>query len=180
MTFSCAEPVSIAVTFTDSRSFLQLPGLTSWSSGIFYVALQFRTWNKAGLLLTFELPQQGGSVWLYLNDSRLRLQISEAGRTQLLLRAGQQFGHFAESCKIRTKLWVMGCSSLPVEKVVTLRLYVSVWYWRFQSEWWSVALSGAELWTRSCEHHSGQRQRCHCLHKCPTSSKSWHSALLWW
>nr|XP_046248206.1 contactin-associated protein-like 4 isoform X2 [Scatophagus argus] len=88
VTFSCAEPVSVAVTFTESQSFLQLPGLTSWSSGVVSVALQFRTWNKAGLLLTFELPQQGGTVWLYLSEARLRLEINEAGRAQLELSAG--------------------------------------------------------------------------------------------
>uniref|UniRef100_A0AAX7T951 Contactin associated protein like 3 n=1 Tax=Astatotilapia calliptera TaxID=8154 RepID=A0AAX7T951_ASTCA len=76
VTFSCAEPVSVAVTFTDSHSFLQLPGLTSWSTGLVSVMLQFRTWNKGGLLLTFGLPQQDGTVFLYLSQARLRLQIS--------------------------------------------------------------------------------------------------------
>uniref|UniRef100_A0A672IVA5 Contactin associated protein like 3 n=1 Tax=Salarias fasciatus TaxID=181472 RepID=A0A672IVA5_SALFA len=47
--------VSVAVTFTDSLSFLQLPGRTSWSPSFFLLRLQFRTWNKAGLLLTFGL-----------------------------------------------------------------------------------------------------------------------------
>lgn len=89
VTFSCAEPVSIAVTFTDSQSFLQLPGLTSWSSGVISVALQFRTWNKAGLLLTFDLPQQEGAVWMFLSEARLRLQITKAGKAQLELSAGQ-------------------------------------------------------------------------------------------
>lgn len=89
VTFSCAEQVSVAVTFTDSQSFLQLPGLTSWSSGVVSVELQFRTWNKAGLLLTFDLPQQEGTVWLYLSEARLRLQISRAGRAQLELSAGR-------------------------------------------------------------------------------------------
>ncbi|XP_029286155.1 contactin-associated protein-like 4 [Cottoperca gobio] len=87
VTFSCAEQVSVAVTFTDSLSFLQLRGLTSWSSGVVSVALQFRTWNKAGLLLTFDLPQQEGTVWLYLSETRLRLQINKAGRAQLELSA---------------------------------------------------------------------------------------------
>uniref|UniRef100_A0A3B3UN47 Contactin-associated protein-like 4 n=1 Tax=Poecilia latipinna TaxID=48699 RepID=A0A3B3UN47_9TELE len=64
MTFSCSEPVFVAVTFTDSHSFLQLPVLTSWQSGVVSIALQFRTWNKAGLLLTFDLQQQEGSVFL--------------------------------------------------------------------------------------------------------------------
>lgn len=89
VTFSCAEPVSVSVTFTDSHSFLQLPGLTHWLSGVVSVALQFRTWNKGGLLLTFDLPLQEGVVWLYLSDARLRLQISRAGKTQLELSTGQ-------------------------------------------------------------------------------------------
>ncbi|KAF7655233.1 hypothetical protein LDENG_00059110, partial [Lucifuga dentata] len=88
VTFSCAEPVSVAVTFTDSHSFLQLPGVTTLSSAVVSVALQFRTWNKAGLLLTFDLPQQEGVVWLYLSESRLRLQIHKDGRAVLELSAG--------------------------------------------------------------------------------------------
>lgn len=88
VTFSCAEPVSVAVTFTDSHSFLHLPGLTSWSSGFVSIALQFRTWNKAGLLFTFNLPQQRGIVWLYLSETRLHLQINKAGRILLELSTG--------------------------------------------------------------------------------------------
>lgn len=53
------------------------------------MALQFRTWNKAGLLLTFDLSQQEGTVWLYLSEARLRLQIIKAGRAPLELSAGQ-------------------------------------------------------------------------------------------
>ncbi|XP_071378067.1 contactin-associated protein-like 4 [Centroberyx affinis] len=88
VTFSCAEPVSVAVTFTGPQSFLQLPGATASSSGGVSVGLQFRTWNKAGLLLTFDLPQQGGVVWLYLSEAKLRLQIHKAGRALLELSAG--------------------------------------------------------------------------------------------
>ncbi|XP_041647348.1 contactin-associated protein-like 4 [Cheilinus undulatus] len=88
VTFSCSEPVSVAVTFPYSQSFLQLPGLWSWSSGVISVALQFRTWNKAGLLLTFVLPLQEGMVWMYLSEARLRLQVSRTGRAQLELSAG--------------------------------------------------------------------------------------------
>lgn len=102
MTFSCAEPVSVSVTFTDSRSFLQLPGLTHWLSGVVSVALQFRTWNKGGLLLTFDLPQQEGVVWLYLSDARLRLQISRAGKAQLELSTGQS------TCGFGVHLMFMG------------------------------------------------------------------------
>ncbi|KAM4605012.1 contactin-associated protein-like 4 [Polymixia lowei] len=88
VTFSCAEQVSVAVTFSGSQSFLQLPGATASSSGGMSLGLQFRTWNKAGLLLTFDLPQQGGMVWLYLSEARLRLQIHKAGRALLELSAG--------------------------------------------------------------------------------------------
>ncbi|KAM4628786.1 contactin-associated protein-like 5 [Polymixia lowei] len=88
VTFSCVEPVSVAVTFNGPQSFLQLPGVPAWSSGAVLVGLQFRTWNKAGLLLTFELPQQEGVAWLYLSEARLRLQIHTAGRVLLELNVG--------------------------------------------------------------------------------------------
>lgn len=76
------------MTFTDPQSFLQLPGPAAWSSGAVSAALQFRTWNKAGLLLTFDFPRQEITVWMYLNEGRLRLQISKAGRAQLELSTG--------------------------------------------------------------------------------------------
>ncbi|KAM9349240.1 contactin-associated protein-like 4 [Symphorus nematophorus] len=88
VTFSCAEPVSVAVTFPGPQSFLQLPGATASSSGGVSIGFEFRTWNKAGLLLTFVLPQEGGVVWLHLSEARLRLQIHKAGRALLELSAG--------------------------------------------------------------------------------------------
>ncbi|KAA8587883.1 hypothetical protein FQN60_016745, partial [Etheostoma spectabile] len=88
VTFSCAEPLSVAVTFPGPQSFLQLPAAEASSSGGMSVGFQFRTWNKAGLLLTFELPREGGVVWLYLSEARLRLQIHKAGRALLELTAG--------------------------------------------------------------------------------------------
>ncbi|XP_068590882.1 contactin-associated protein-like 4 [Cebidichthys violaceus] len=90
VTFSCGESVSVAVTFPGPRSFLRLPGAaaSSSSSGGVSVGFQFRTWNKAGLLLTFGLPQEGGVVWLHLSEARLRLQIHKAGRALLELSAG--------------------------------------------------------------------------------------------
>ncbi|KAM9844451.1 contactin-associated protein-like 4 [Aulostomus maculatus] len=88
VTFSCAEPVSAAVTFPGLQSFLQLPGATASTSGGVSVGFQFRTWNKAGLLLTFDLPQQAGVVWMYLSEARLRLQIHKGGRVMLELSTG--------------------------------------------------------------------------------------------
>lgn len=80
MTFSCAESVSVAVTLFGSQSFLQLPGRTVSSPQGMSVGFQFRTWNKVGLLLTFNLPQQGGGVWLYLSEAKLHLQIHKTGK----------------------------------------------------------------------------------------------------
>ncbi|XP_030607295.1 contactin-associated protein-like 4 isoform X2 [Archocentrus centrarchus] len=88
VTFSCAEPVSVAVTFTGPESFLQLPRTLTSSSGGVSVGFQFRTWNKEGLLLTFDLPQQGGVAWLYLSEARLQLQIHKGGRALLELSTG--------------------------------------------------------------------------------------------
>ncbi|KAK5606999.1 hypothetical protein CRENBAI_010841 [Crenichthys baileyi] len=88
VTFSCAEPISVAVTFPGPHSFLQLPWTASSSSGGMSIGFQFRTWNKAGLLLTFDLSRQGGEVWLYLNDGRLYLQIQKGGKVLLELSAG--------------------------------------------------------------------------------------------
>lgn len=53
------------------------------------MTFQFRTWNEAGLLLTFDLLSEGGVVWLYLSEARLRLQIHKTGRAVLELSAGQ-------------------------------------------------------------------------------------------
>ncbi|KAF7660189.1 hypothetical protein LDENG_00286440 [Lucifuga dentata] len=50
------------------------------------IGFQFRTWNKAGLLLTFDLPR--GVFWLHLSEARLRLQIQKFGKVLLELSAG--------------------------------------------------------------------------------------------
>uniref|UniRef100_A0A3P8SL49 Contactin associated protein like 3 n=1 Tax=Amphiprion percula TaxID=161767 RepID=A0A3P8SL49_AMPPE len=88
VTFSCGEPVFVAMTFAGPQSFLWLPGGTDPSSVGLSVGLQFRTWNKAGLLLTFDLPKQSGAVWWYLSKARLHLQIHKPGRAPLELSTG--------------------------------------------------------------------------------------------
>uniref|UniRef100_A0A665TRL0 Contactin associated protein like 3 n=1 Tax=Echeneis naucrates TaxID=173247 RepID=A0A665TRL0_ECHNA len=75
VTFSCAEPIFVAMTFPSPQSFLWLPRVSEPSFKGMSVGLQFRTWNKAGLLLTFDLSNQGGAVWLYLSKAMLHLQI---------------------------------------------------------------------------------------------------------
>ncbi|CAF97745.1 unnamed protein product, partial [Tetraodon nigroviridis] len=102
VTFSCSEPLSVAVTFSGPQSFLQLPGVPKSSSGGVSVGFQFRTWNKAGLLLTFVLPQEGGVAWLYLSEARLRLQIHRAGRVLLELSAGEGPRRVLGSCRALT------------------------------------------------------------------------------
>lgn len=92
VTFSCTEPVSMAVTFAGPRSFLRLPVVAPESTGL-SVGLHFRTWNEAGLLLTFKLPQQAGAVWLFLSRARLFLQVHISGRTPLELSTGQTSAH---------------------------------------------------------------------------------------
>uniref|UniRef100_A0A3B4FLS3 Contactin-associated protein-like 4 n=1 Tax=Pundamilia nyererei TaxID=303518 RepID=A0A3B4FLS3_9CICH len=87
VTFSCSEPVFVAMTFTGPQSFLRLPRIDQSSLGI-SVGLQFRTWNKAGLLLTFELPNREGRVWLYLSKARAHLQIHKSGRTYMCGSSG--------------------------------------------------------------------------------------------
>ncbi|CAJ1067041.1 contactin-associated protein-like 4 [Xyrichtys novacula] len=88
VTFTCTEPVSVSMTFTSHQSFLWLPGVKEPSSGDVLVGLQFRTWNKVGLLLTFDLPKQGGAVWLYLSKARLHFLIHKTGRAPLELDVG--------------------------------------------------------------------------------------------
>uniref|UniRef100_A0A8C2XLG2 Contactin associated protein like 3 n=1 Tax=Cyclopterus lumpus TaxID=8103 RepID=A0A8C2XLG2_CYCLU len=81
VTFSCAEPVFVAMTFASPQSFLRLPRVAdaSSSTGVSSVGLQFRTWNEAGLLLTFDLPKHEGAAWLYLSKAGLHLQIHKSG-----------------------------------------------------------------------------------------------------
>nr|XP_061791038.1 contactin-associated protein-like 4 [Nerophis lumbriciformis] len=88
VTFSCAEPLSVAVTFTDPQSFFELPGRTAGSSGHIIITLQFQTWNKDGLLLTFNILQQNRTLWLYLSEARLQLQINDSFGALLNLHTG--------------------------------------------------------------------------------------------
>ena len=86
VSFTCSEPVDVPVTFSSTGSFLQLP--LSMPSDELSISLEFRTWNKAGLLLTFDLQQQAGSTWLYLSEAQVRLQIHKAGRVLVNIIAG--------------------------------------------------------------------------------------------
>uniref|UniRef100_A0A8C6UUV7 Contactin associated protein like 3 n=1 Tax=Neogobius melanostomus TaxID=47308 RepID=A0A8C6UUV7_9GOBI len=78
VTFSCSEPVSVAVTFGDSLSFLSLqPGA---GAGTLAVEMQIRTWNRAGLLATSALSVGQGALWLYVSEARLKLLVRRQQR----------------------------------------------------------------------------------------------------
>uniref|UniRef100_A0A8C8ZDR4 Contactin associated protein family member 4 n=1 Tax=Prolemur simus TaxID=1328070 RepID=A0A8C8ZDR4_PROSS len=86
VSFSCSQPQSMPVTFLSSRSYLALPG----SSGEDEVsaAFQFRTWNKAGLLLFSELQLVSGGLLLILNDGKLKLNVYQPGKLPSDITAG--------------------------------------------------------------------------------------------
>ncbi|KAM4730174.1 contactin-associated protein-like 4 [Anableps anableps] len=86
--FSCSEPIFVAVTFTGPQSSLWLPGATDQHSAGTSVGLQFRTWDKEGLLLTFDLLKREGTVWLHLREAKVYLQIHKDGRAPIELQAG--------------------------------------------------------------------------------------------
>lgn len=90
MTFSCSEPISIAVTFSGTHSFLWLPRPMG-TEGAASVGFQFRTWDEAGLLLTFDLSGEGGVAQLQLREARLRLQLQTGGRSLLDISVGQSY-----------------------------------------------------------------------------------------
>lgn len=74
------------VTFASPESFLQLPWTLTRDT--LSVGLQFRTWNRAGLLVTFDLQHQAGTLWVYLSEARARLQVHKAGRVVADITAG--------------------------------------------------------------------------------------------
>lgn len=74
------------LTFASPESFLQLPWTLTRDT--FSVGLQFRTWNKVGLLMTFDLQHQAEKLWVYLSEARARLQVHKAGRIMVDITAG--------------------------------------------------------------------------------------------
>ncbi|XP_059395977.1 contactin-associated protein-like 4 isoform X1 [Carassius carassius] len=86
VSFTCTESIDVPVTFASPESFLALPWVSGGESAS--VALQFRTWNRAGLLMTFDLQHSTGTLWLYLSEARARLQILKNGRIVTDITAG--------------------------------------------------------------------------------------------
>uniref|UniRef100_A0A8C1MTH9 Contactin associated protein like 3 n=1 Tax=Cyprinus carpio TaxID=7962 RepID=A0A8C1MTH9_CYPCA len=92
VSFTCTESIDVPVTFASPGSFLALPWVSGGES--VSVALQFRTWNKAGLLMTFDLQHNAGTLWLYLSEARVRLQIHKTGRLMTDITAGSAHHNF--------------------------------------------------------------------------------------
>lgn len=88
VSFSCSQPQSVPVTFLSPRSYLALPS----SSGEDEVsaAFQFRTWNKAGLLLFSELHLVSGGLLLFLKDGKLKLNLFQPGKLPSDVTAGNK------------------------------------------------------------------------------------------
>ncbi|XP_045389993.1 contactin-associated protein-like 4 isoform X6 [Lemur catta] len=86
VSFSCSQPQSMPVTFLSSRSYLALPGFSGEDE--VSAAFQFRTWNKAGLLLFSELQLVSGGLLLILNDGKLKLNLYQPGKLPSDITAG--------------------------------------------------------------------------------------------
>ncbi|XP_004600570.2 contactin-associated protein-like 4 isoform X2 [Sorex araneus] len=86
VSFSCSQPQPVPVTFLTHRSYLALPG--SSGDDQILTTFQFRTWNKAGLLLFSELQLVSGHLLLFLNDGKLKLNLSQPGKLPSNITAG--------------------------------------------------------------------------------------------
>uniref|UniRef100_A0A8D2C3S3 Contactin-associated protein-like 3 n=1 Tax=Sus scrofa TaxID=9823 RepID=A0A8D2C3S3_PIG len=86
VSFSCSHPQTVPVTFLSPRSYLALPG-TSGEDKV-SVMFQFRTWNRAGLLLTSQFQDRSGALILVLNDGKLKLNLSQPGHPARDVTAG--------------------------------------------------------------------------------------------
>ncbi|XP_045652183.1 contactin-associated protein-like 4 isoform X2 [Ursus americanus] len=86
VSFSCSQSQSVPVTFLSPRSYLALPGFSGEDK--LSATFQFRTWNKAGLLLFSELQLVSGGLLLFLNDGKLKLNLHQPGKLPSDITAG--------------------------------------------------------------------------------------------
>ncbi|XP_003908260.3 contactin-associated protein-like 4 [Papio anubis] len=92
--FACAHPQTVPATFPSARSHLALPGAPGADGAS--VSFQFRTWNRAGLLLSWGTRPGSGGFFLALQDGRLHVgpraspgRAQSGGRTGVGLNDGQ-------------------------------------------------------------------------------------------
>lgn len=88
VSFSCSQPQSMPVTFLSSRSYLALPDFSGEEE--VSATFQFRTWNKAGLLLFSELQLVSGGILLFLSDGKLKLNLYQPGKLPSDITAGNK------------------------------------------------------------------------------------------
>uniref|UniRef100_H2P977 Contactin associated protein family member 4 n=1 Tax=Pongo abelii TaxID=9601 RepID=H2P977_PONAB len=69
--FACAHPQTVPATFPSARSYLALPGSPGADGAS--VSFQFRTWNRAGLLLSWGPRPGSGDFFLALQDGNLHV-----------------------------------------------------------------------------------------------------------
>ncbi|XP_039077040.1 contactin-associated protein-like 3 [Hyaena hyaena] len=86
VSYSCSDPHIVPVTFLSSSSYLALPGAAGDDK--VSAAFQFRTWNRAGLLLSSQLKHGSGALILVLNDGKLKLSLSQPGHPARDVTAG--------------------------------------------------------------------------------------------
>ncbi|XP_025776484.1 contactin-associated protein-like 4 isoform X4 [Puma concolor] len=97
VSFSCSQSQSVPVTFLSPRSYLALPGFSGEDE--LSATFQFRTWNKAGLLLFSELQLVSGGLLLFLNDGKLKLNLYQPGKFPSDITAGCPDNSFGSKCK---------------------------------------------------------------------------------
>ncbi|XP_055983029.1 contactin-associated protein-like 3 [Sorex fumeus] len=73
VTFSCVYPQPVPITFLSPRSYLAVPGTPGKDE--VSLALQFRTWNRAGHVFTSGFHHGSGDLSLSLNDGKLQLSL---------------------------------------------------------------------------------------------------------
>ncbi|XP_054310596.1 contactin-associated protein-like 4 isoform X2 [Pongo pygmaeus] len=97
VSFSCSQPQSMPVTFLSSRSYLALPDFSGEEE--VSATFQFRTWNKAGLLLFSELQLISGGILLFLSDGKLKSNLYQPGKLPSDITAGCPDKSFGSKCK---------------------------------------------------------------------------------
>ncbi|XP_027788947.2 contactin-associated protein-like 4 isoform X5 [Marmota flaviventris] len=96
VSFSCSQPQWVPLTFLSSRSYLALPA--SPREEEISASFQFRTWNKAGLLLFSELQLVSGGLLLLLSDGKLKLNLLRQGKLPSDITAGCPDKSFGSKC----------------------------------------------------------------------------------
>ncbi|XP_067843200.1 contactin-associated protein-like 5 [Heptranchias perlo] len=86
VTFSCAEPHIVPVTFMTSSSYLLLPGKPQMDG--LSVSFQFRTWNKDGLLMYNQFHEASGVLQIYLNKGKLKINVHKLSWSQADITTG--------------------------------------------------------------------------------------------